>query len=286
MLRELVGLPMTLATSGTRAAVGTTRSAVTAVAGAARGVEPVSDLTAMGRALAGVALEAVGGPRARRTSSHGSRRWVEVRGLEGEEGEKIGDAVLSAIWATPGVHDAVLVTPISRVSVTVGDGGPSAARLAVVVAEAERRTGAAAATSAGISLPGDDEVLAARVAAVGVAAAAVGLTMVGGALGLPRLANAVSVPTTVVDHTPVLRRQIEERVGADATDILFALANSATAALTASPASAVAEALGRAFLSQKRGLHDAHGRIANLNSRNARRREVPRARAAPICFAL
>ena len=72
--------------------------------------------------------------------------------------------------------------------------------------------------------------------------------MVGGALGLPRLANAVSVPTTVVDHTPVLRRQIEERVGADATDILFALANSATAALTASPASAVAEALGRAVL--------------------------------------
>lgn len=248
MLRELVGLPMTLATSGTRAAVGTTRSAVTAVAGVALSGEPLSELTAMGRALAGVAREAVGGPRARRTSSHGSRRWVEVRGLESEDGEQIGDAVLSAIWATPGVDDAVLVAPISRVLVTIGDGGPSAARLSAVVAEAERRTGAAATTSAGISLPGDDEVLAARVAAVGVAAAAVGLTMVGGAVGLPRLAKAVSVPTTVVDHTPVLRRQIEERVGADATDMLFALANSATAALTASPASAVAEALGRAVL--------------------------------------
>ncbi len=245
---KLVALPFALAASGTRIAVDTTRFATDAVAGLATAVDPGADAVALGRALSAMVLESVGGPRARRSSSHGPRRWIEVRGLDGADGERIGDAVLSAVWATPGVHDAVLITPVSRILVTVGDDGPSAARLCTVVAEAERATGSAARASAGISLPGDDQVIAARAAATAVAAAAVGVAMAGGALGLPRIAGAVSVPGALLDHTPALRRQIEERLGADAADMLFAVANSATAALTTSPVAAAAEAVGRALL--------------------------------------
>ena len=42
------------------------------------------DVSALTRAAAGVAIEAIGGPPARRNSSNGPRRWIEVRGLGGK----------------------------------------------------------------------------------------------------------------------------------------------------------------------------------------------------------
>ncbi|HEX2285361.1 MAG TPA: HAD-IC family P-type ATPase, partial [Mycobacterium sp.] len=52
----------------------------------------------------------------------------------------------------------------------------------------------------------------------------------------------------VLDHMPSLRARIEERLGPDGTDLLFAVVNSAAAALTASPTSAAAEAATRTML--------------------------------------
>lgn len=245
---KLVAAPFALAASGARMAVDTTRSAAEAMADMTVRTDPMADLATLARTLAGVTVEALGGPRARRTSSNGPRRWIEVRGLDGTERELIGDAVLSAVWATPGVRDAVLVTPVSRILVTVSDDGPSAASLSAVIADAERSVGPTEPRSTRIGLPGDDEAVVAAAAAAAVTIAAVGLAMTGSALGLPRIARAMSVPAGLLEHTPALRRHVEERVGADGADMLLAVANSATAVLTASPVSAAAEALGRTLL--------------------------------------
>jgi magnesium-transporting ATPase (P-type) len=137
---------------------------------------------------------------------------------------------------------------MSRIVVTVDDGGPSAPDLCTVVDEAERSADPGRGRSTATSLPGDDVVLMARTAAAAVAAAGVGLAVTGSVLRLRGLSNAVAVPASLFDQTPRLRRQIEQRLGPDATDLVFAAATSASAALTASPTGAAAEAAHRAML--------------------------------------
>ena len=199
-------------------------------------------------ALAGMAVEALGGAPARRRSSNGSRHWIEVRGLDEEPGAALADDLLSALRATPGVEQATLHRSVARVVVTVADDGPSAAQLCEVVEDAERRNGLPRARSLPASLPGDDEVVVARAAAAAVAAACLGLAVAGSALRLRRLSEAVSVPPTMAEHTPRLRAQVEKRLGSDGADLALGVANSVAAALTASPTSAAAEAAKRAML--------------------------------------
>ncbi|HEX2286212.1 MAG TPA: cation-translocating P-type ATPase, partial [Mycobacterium sp.] len=199
----------------------------------------------MAASAAGMAVEAVGGPPHRRYSSKGFRHWIEVRGLEAPNGAAIGAEVLKTLRATSGVRNASLNRPVARVVVTVDDDGPSPVELCNVVAGAERAT---AARHRPVSLPGDDAVLVARTAAAAVATAGLGLAVTGSVLRLRRLPDVLSVPSTVLDHMPSLRARIEERLGPDGTDLLFAVVNSAAAALTASPTSAAAEAATRAML--------------------------------------
>lgn len=200
-----------------------------------------------GATIAGMAVEAVGGPPKRRCSTHGSRHWIEVRGLNAENGPAIGAEVLAALRATPGVRKASLNRSVARVVITVDDDGPSSAELCTVVADAERITGTDQRQWP-VSLPSDDAVLVARTAAAAVAAAGFGLALTGSVLRLRRLPDVFSVPSTVLDHVPGLRAQVEQRLGPDGTDLMFAVLNSASAALTASPSSAAAEAATRAML--------------------------------------
>ena len=197
---------------------------------------------ALTRAAMGIAVEALGGPPSRRVSANGSRRWIEVRGLDGTDGAAAGTAVLAAIRSTAGVRQAVLKSTASRVVVAVDDEGPSTPELCRLVADAEGRVAAPHRQPSATSLPGDDAVLVARTAAAAVAAAGVGLAVTGSLLRLRGFPSALAVRTTLFDHTPRLRGQIEQRLGLDATDLLFAAASSASAALTASPIAAAAEA--------------------------------------------
>ena len=77
------------------------------------------DVPALTRAAAGVAVEAIGGPPARRNSSNGPRRWIEVRGLGGKHASAIAAEVLAAVRATPGVRTAFLNRTLARLVVTV-----------------------------------------------------------------------------------------------------------------------------------------------------------------------
>ncbi len=206
------------------------------------------DVSALTRAAAGVAIEAMGGPPARRNSSNGTRRWIEVRGLGGEHASAIATDVLAAVRATPGVRAAFLNRTLARLVVTVDTAGPSAAELCRIVADAEQRDRTRAARQHPTSLPGDDALLMGRMVAAAAATAGLGLSLTGSLLRLPRLPDLVAVPPTLADHLPRLRRELECRLGPEGTDVLFGFVNAAAAALTLSPTAAAAEAATRTML--------------------------------------
>ena len=206
------------------------------------------DVSALTRAAAGVAIEAIGGPPARRNSTNDPRRWIEVRGLGGKHAAAIATDVLAAVRATPGVRTAFLNRTLARLVVTVDIDGPSAAELCRIVADAEQRDRTRAARQHPASLPGDDALLMARMVAATAATVGLGLALTGSLLRLPRLPDLVAVPPTLADHLPLLRRELERRLGPEGTDVLFGCVNAATAALTLSPTAAAAEAASRTML--------------------------------------
>ncbi len=256
----LLGMPVRAAVAGTRIAAAATvavaatagntallgGSAATSVGRSLAGA--ASDAGALTRATAGIAIEAMGGPPARRTSANDNRRWVEVRGLAGRDGSAIAADVLESVRSTAGVRAAFLNRSVGRVVATVDADGPSSAELCRIVADAERRSTATVARRQPASLPGDDAILVARTAAALAAAAGLGLALTGSALRLPGLPDLLSVPPTVADHMPGLRRHVEERIGPEGTDLLLGVVNAATAALTVAPTTAAAEAATRAML--------------------------------------
>lgn len=209
------------------------------------------DVSSLVRATVGVAIEALGGPSSRRNSSNGPRHWIEVRGLGGEHGAAIAIDVVAAVRATPGVRTAFLNRHLARLVVTLdtdADEVPTTADLCRIVADAERIDRTRGAAEHPDSLPGDDALLMARMVAVTAATVGLGLSVTGSLLRLPRLPDVVAVPPTMADHVPRLRRELEQRLGPEGTDVLFGLVNAATAALTLSPTAAAAEAATNALL--------------------------------------
>jgi cation-transporting P-type ATPase I len=199
-----------------------------------------------GAAVAGVAVEALGGSPKRRCSSNGDRHWIEVRGLGGANGSAIARDVVKAVKATAGVNKAVLNRSLARIVVTVDPDGPSAQELCRVLDGVERD--ADAAKQRPLNLPGDDAVVLARTAGAAAATAGFGLAVTGSVLRLRGLSEVFSAIPTVADHVPQLRRRMEERIGADGAEFLFAVVNSTAAALTVSPMSAAYEAMHRTML--------------------------------------
>ncbi|MGJ5669222.1 hypothetical protein QLG13_15370 [Rhodococcus aetherivorans] len=121
----LVALPGSALRAGVRvAAAGAGVALDTAIVGAATAAgvgaallrAPVTAAAAPAPAavvqlVADVAREAAGGRPARRCAANGARTWIEVRGLDGPDGEALGDRVLAAIRDTPGVATAELHRP-------------------------------------------------------------------------------------------------------------------------------------------------------------------------------
>ncbi len=252
--RSLPGLgllmaPLRVAVVGTEIAAGTALFGGHVAASMGRSLAHTTpDVAALTRAAAGAVAEAMGGPPARRVSGNGPRRWIEVRGLEGEHGSAIAADVLAAVRAMPGVQQAHLNRTLARVVVTVADDGPSVPELCRTIAGAERRDRTRAGRPLPASLPGDDALLMGRMVAATAASVGLGLSLTGSLLRLPRLPDLVAVPPTVADHLPRLRRELNRRLGPEGTDVLFGIVNATTAALTLSPTAAIAEAAIRTML--------------------------------------
>src|SRR5215208_1346542 len=94
-----------------------------------------------------IALDNIGGPPVRRCCQRPDRAWIEVRGLREEHGERLGQAVLEALRAHPGVAAAHLNYPLSRVFVRYGADGPTCSQLCEVVGDAETRARAQGAAA-------------------------------------------------------------------------------------------------------------------------------------------
>ncbi len=243
----LLTAPMRAVVAGTAASTDLLGGNVAASVGRSL-TRAVPDVAALTRAATGMAIEAIGGPPARRSSSNGPRRWIEVRGLDGQHASMIAADVVAAARAAPGVRQAVLNRALARLVVTVDDDGPSATELCRIVADVERRDRTRAGRHHPVSLPGDDALLMGRMVAATAATVSLGLSLTGSLLRLPRLPDLVAVPPTVADHLPRLRRELDRRLGPEGTDVLFGLVNAATAALTLSPTAAAAEAATRTML--------------------------------------
>jgi len=203
------------------------------------------------RAVAGVALEAVGGEPARRGSRHGRRHWIEVRGLAGPDADAIAEEVLEAVRAVPGVLDAVVNRSVARVIVTVDAASPPR-DLHAVVTDAERRARSQTAPRhRPLTLPADDTVVATRLLAALAAATGLSLSVAGTVLKLPGLPAFVSVAPTLADQIPAVRHTLVRRLGHEGTDLLFSLIHATNNILTVSPTAAAGEAVTRALLAEE-----------------------------------
>ena len=259
-LATLLGAPLQVASAGLHAAV-TSTAVVAGLAGSAALVggsaaartggavlDVVPGARSALRAVGGMALEAVGGPAARRSSRHGRRHWIEVCGLSGPDADAIADEVLDSVRAVPGVIDAVINRSVARVVVTVGpECRPQS--LPGVVADAERRArNQAAHPHRPLTLPGDDTLLLARAFGAAAAAAGLGLSLAGATMRLPGLPNVVSVVPTLAEQVPAIRHQLVHKLGNEGTDLLLTVLSAAANVLTMSPTAAAAEAATRALL--------------------------------------
>lgn len=259
-VKRLTSLPVWGLHAGTRAVaagVGVTAKATVLGAATVTGVSTAllrapaaiaPSPTALARTVVGIARESIGGQPARRCGSGSGRTWIEVRGLDGPDGASLAQRVLSTVRASPGVRRAELHRPWSRVVVTTDPSGPTPEALARIVADAEKASGTSGSATRPMDLPGDDAVLAGRAVAATAATVGWGLALAGRFLRLPRLPAAVAAPVIALDYQPRLRSLVQSAVGADAADLLLAVATSAAYTLTLSPGSLAVEATTRTAL--------------------------------------
>jgi H+-transporting ATPase len=178
-----------------------------------------------------LALDNVGGPPVRRCCKRSDRAWIEVRGLREEHGHDLGQAVLEALRAHPGVSSAHLNFPLSRVFVRFADGGPTCDQLCELVGDAEQQArahGVAAPPSRAPFLPGDDALLLSRVLSAGITAAGLWGAAAGRVLRLPRLPLPLGASVSVVRYQPRLRAILEERLGEETAGKTLGAAKFAT----------------------------------------------------------
>ncbi|MDV6296227.1 cation-translocating P-type ATPase [Rhodococcus aetherivorans] len=258
----LVALPGSALRAGVRvAAAGAGVALDTAIVGAATAAgvgaallrAPVTAAAAPAPAavvqlVADVAREAAGGRPARRCAANGARTWIEVRGLDGPDGEALGDRVLAAIRDTPGVATAELHRPWCRLVVSTDPAGPTAGTLRRVVEHAEAEGAATAPRGVPHELPGDDVLLVRRGVSAATAGTGLALTAAGRYLRLPRLHGGAAAPVLVSDYHPRIRALVESALGPGRADLLLAAGTSVLHTLTLSPASSAVEAATRTVL--------------------------------------
>lgn len=235
------GFRATATLTGASITAATAVSATLAKTGVGTGMKvAIIPLRAGAKALSGeLSRETLG-----RNCWRGERRaWIEMRGLRSGGDDELGRVVLNAIQAHPGVGSASLNYPLSRVVVAIDDPDTSLRELCRIVDDAEkaerhRHPDQAAdqlAQSPG-SLPGDGVLLAVRAVTVAATAAGLGLALGGRALRWPRFPLVIEAAVAAVDHQPLLRRLLEDRIGTEATATVLELAMAAAHTVTLSPA--------------------------------------------------
>jgi H+-transporting ATPase len=234
----IVGGSVRLAGTMTAAVVsGGVALATMPLRGASAFVEGVAEIPSAGELV----RELAGGKPARRCSRGGGRVWIEVGGLQDPQHGAIGERVVSALRAHPGVRSAELNLPLSRVVVSLDDDAPTVAELCEVVGAVEHGVGVRRRRP--IDLPGDSHLLATRLVAVAATSTGLCAALAGRALRWPRVPIGAAAAVTVVDYQPRLRRLLENRFGTGATDAALAVATAGVYAVTQAWASLAVDLL-------------------------------------------
>ena len=199
------------------------------------------------KAAATVVGEFARGKPSRRCWRGGDNSWIEVRGLHRpQSGRRLGQTVLAAVRAQPGVQWAELNYPLSRIVVRVDGDGPSLAELCRTVDAAEdraRQAGPGRGRDRPTDLPADDLVRANSLAAVTLNAIGLCTAVACRMLMWPPLPAGLAAVVTVVDYQPRLRHLVEDRLGTSAAGTALALAASTVYTLTQAPASLAVDLL-------------------------------------------
>ncbi|OBB26936.1 haloacid dehalogenase [Mycolicibacterium peregrinum] len=190
-------------------------------------------------------VEMVGGPTARRCWRGADRCWIEVRGLQGDDGKRVAAAVLRQLRRQPGVRQARLNQPLSRVIIDIEtDADPASidlVRLCDVVAEAEQSEATRSEDRRPNDLPGDGILLALKGITAAASGIGIGVAVAGRTLMLPRVPAGVMAAVSAVDYQPKVRAVLEARLGVPGADAVLSLGAAAVYALTQAPAAVTVE---------------------------------------------
>ncbi|MEB3050319.1 cation-translocating P-type ATPase [Mycolicibacter sp. MYC123] len=181
-------------------------------------MNPISLLLRGARLLSG---EATTASLTRRCWRGEQRAWIEVRGLADADGTELGQRVLDALLARPGVVKARINRQLSRVVVELAD-DVALKDLCGLIDDTERlhRGGGG---SAPVSLPGDGLLLVARGVMVGAHAAGLAVAVAGWALRLPQAPIAVDAVATFANYQPWLRRGLADKIGTGPADTVLSV---------------------------------------------------------------
>lgn len=189
--------------------------------------------------------EMVGGPAARRCWRGPDRCWIEVRGLQGDDGKRVETAVLRELRGQPGVRRARLNRPLSRVIVDIDtDADPESidlVRLCDVVAEAEQGAATRSEPPRPNDLPGDGILLALKGITAAASGIGIGVAVAGRTLMLPKVPAGLMAAVSAVDYQPKVRAVLEARLGVPGADAVLSLGAATVYALTQAPAAVTVE---------------------------------------------
>ena len=207
----------------------------------ARGLGEAVAPAGSGSGAVAAVRELAGGTPVRRRWRSEDRCWIEVRGLDGEDGRPLGEAVLAAVRDLDGVRGAHLNHSVRRVVVSVDDDGPSMDELCQAVAAAESRHDPSDTDRRPSDLPGDGVVLTGRVVAAAANGAGLCVATAGWLLPWRPLPPGLAAALTAVDYQPRLRAVVENRLGKPAADTVLGLTAATVYTLTQAPASLAVE---------------------------------------------
>ncbi|MFV8265080.1 HAD-IC family P-type ATPase [Mycolicibacterium peregrinum] len=189
--------------------------------------------------------EMVGGPVARRCWRGPDRCWIEVRGLQGDDGKRVATAVLRELRGQLGVRRARLNQPLSRVIIDIEtDADPESidlVRLCDVVAEAEQGAATRSEPPRANDLPGDGVLLALKGITAAASGIGIGVAVAGRTLMLPRVPAGLMAAVSAVDYQPKVRAVLEARLGVPGADAVLSLGAATVYALTQDPAAVTVE---------------------------------------------
>ncbi|MDP9092940.1 MAG: cation-translocating P-type ATPase, partial [Actinomycetota bacterium] len=241
------------------------------------------------RTVSSAGLELLGAHRARRSWSGHGRAWIEVRGIDAQDGHWLADAVATEVRAVPGVRWAETNRALARLVVECEPEGPSVEGLCALVCEIEERFSGSVGNEdsdkapRSADLPCDSAVVAGRLVALGADAVGLGLATAGRLFRWPRLPGAALAAVVLIDSQPRIRRVVEGRLGAEAADVVLATATAAAQAFAQGPASLTVDLVLRTvLLAEARAAQQAWHRDEPMLAQSASCAEAPVRRSRPV----